>query len=325
MVQSYLLKAQSLREIEDKILDLSHDFDIKIFTQLFKEFYEGVRELKNEMLEIASISFDPVQKIHERELVEYLQGILMESDFKELHMKMLLVVVYNLQQSIPDFDITLLFSNPDYISESINKLQGEIRSEVMELMSTDAEFEDYETDDKLTMDVLYNVFNPYIYISDLRKAGVLIITSDAEPENFSRVTSTIKECYAFQQYLAVAVLCRTAIEIALKDLYNKLGFTTKKSPENSIAKQYFNELRKKSRKTYPNEFDPSPRDLRNLICKLPEYEKFEENLDNMYGNLSRIVHGSMVINKEKSEYYMKETFWLIHEMYLELKLDVDRF
>ena len=168
--------------------------------------------------------------------------------------------------------------------------------------------------------MLYIMFSIHIsIIEDLRKAGALIIKSDSEPENFGRIISTIRECFAFQQYLAVAALCRTALEVVLRDLYQKLGFTTKKTPEHAIAKTYFDEIKRLTGKAYPNQFDPSPRDLRYLICRLPEFEEFKEDLDTLYGDLSRIVHGSSTVNKIKSEEYMKETFWIIHEMYLEVK------
>lgn len=131
----------------------------------------------------------------------------------------------------------------------------------------------------------------------------------------------MKQCYAFQQYLAVVVLCRTALEIALRDLYEKLGFTEKRTGANAIAKGYFDQQREKKNRKYINEYDPSPVDLRKLICKLPEYEDFEDDLSDLYGSLSRVIHGSVdsVKSRGKAEKFMQETVWLIHDLYLRLK------
>ena len=178
---------------------------------------------------------------------------------------------------------------------------------------------DFNSEDELTANHLYDWIGPYDYIEDLRNAGAILVASKELPENFSHVVYTIKKCYAFQQYLAVIVLCRTALEIALRDLYIKLGFTEKGSPTNSIAYNYFVERRKDKNRKYTNEYDPSPEDLRKLICRLPEYEEYEDELSDLYGKLSRVIHGSAesAKGKNKAEEFMKETVWLIHDLYMQ--------
>ena len=75
-----------------------------------------------------------------------------------------------------------------------------------------------------------------------------------------------------------------------------------------MAKRHFNEIRRATGKTYPNQFNPELRDLLQLICKLEKYQKYEEDLYKLYGDLSNVVHGSTYISKDDAEEFIKETF-----------------
>ena len=321
MLDANLKKARKLRELEDKILDLSPDFDFKVFIQLYSDFFEGVKELKNQNLSIPSISHTATSA-EEEELLEYLQYLLMEKDFHELSKKKIFIMLNNIRSNTPDFSFDRINTDLfEYLEEIYSNLNDAIRKDLEEFASITPDNEDFDVVDDITRDELYQWFNPYGYIEDLRQVGTLILKTDSLPEHFDRITSTIKESFAFQQYLAVAVMCRTALEITLRDLYKKLGFTKKRTPEHNIAKEHFDKIRRATGRTYPNQFNPEPRDLRQLICKLEEYQKYEEDLDKLYGDLSRVVHGTNIIRRDKAEEYIQETYWLIHEMYMELKSD----
>ena len=321
MNNSDLNKAKELKELEEKILSSDSDLKIRDYITLYKDFYDGLRKLKNEYLEQPVNSF-PTNSKDDEELLDYLQYILLEKDFTALTKKRLNILIQVLIQNLEDFSIDSLSEDfESYLTTSFDRLEGSVKNQLEELFSKDLEELDIKVEEKLVDDVFYNVHNPYSYIEALKKVGSLIVKSDSLPGNLSNVISTIKESYAFQQHLAVAAMCRTALEIVLRDIYKKLGFTTRKTPEHAIAKAYFDKMKHVNGKTYINQFDPSPRDLRFLICRLPEFEHFKEDLENIYADLSRVVHGTTTINKKRAEYYIEETFLIIHEMYLEIKSD----
>lgn len=319
MLHSDLNKAKKLKELEDKILALSPDFGVNVFIQLYQDFYEGVKELKNKKLGISTISIS-AKTSEENDLVEYLQYLLVEERFSELYSKKLSLVSHSVVKNTPDFSFEKARADFEhYFFEAYNNLDQDVRDELDSLLSLSSEYHDDHELDKLADYEFYSWFSPDAYIESLRSVGALVIKTDSLPEHFDRITATIKESFAFQQYLAVAVLCRTALEVALRDLYKKLGFTSKRTPENIIAKEHFSKIRKATGKTYPNQFNPEPRDLRQLICKLEEYQEYEEELDKLYGELSRVVHGNKIVKRKEAEKFIQEVYWLIHDLYMELK------
>ena len=320
MIESDLEKAKELRLLEEKFLELDPDIDINIFIQLNQDFYTGVRELKNKYVTTASLSVNTELNDEQNELLEYLQYLLLEREFTDLQSKRSLIRWYYVYSNTPNFSFEKAESDPSkYILEAIMNLDEEKRNLFYRISEYSLAEDDLIQDDEISWDIFFEWLCPAFYVRDLKRAGTLIVESDSLPIIFDRVTSTIKQCFAFQQYLAVAAMCRTALEVVLRDLYVKLGFTTKRSPEHNMAKSYFDRLKIDKKKKYINQYDPSPRDYRILICKLPEFEKYHDDLNTIYGDLSSVVHGNSNISKDDAEEFVKETFWIIHEMYAELK------
>ena len=316
--KKYLKKAGELSDLEKKILNLSENFDVSIYIKMYQEFYDGVNEIRNSFLNESSV---PISTDTETELdaLDYLQGILNNNTFEELEKKKSLLFVKNVYLKSKNISYERIKKDFNaYFIELFESLNEEFKKELSELSDINI-YSDPIADEDLIYQEFYDWYGPYDYIHGMRVAGTILIHSDELPEHFDRITSTIKQSFAFQQYLAVAVLCRTALEVALRDLYKKLGFTTKRTPEHNIAKEHFDKIRSATGNIYLDQFDPSPRDLRYLICRLPEFEIYKEDLDKLYGDLSRIVHGSTIVKKNKAEEFMKETYWIIHEMYLEVK------
>lgn len=309
--EHFLNKAEELSELEDKILNLSIEFNVDVFLDLIEQFYVGIEEIRDAFIETAVLPVT-ISEVNE-DNVEFLQAILNNESFEKLEQKRVKVALRYFfenatkkkkEESFDDWIIRAFEESDQGVLDKYNRINsyGELNINLIE---------------DLVDEYLYSWFGPYQYIEDLRNAGAVLINSQKTPDNITHVISTIKSCYAFQQHLAVIVLCRTALEIALRDLYLKLGFAKKGSPTNSIAYNYFVERRQNKRKKYANEYDPSPEDLRNLICRLPEYQDFEEDLRELYSKLSRVIHGSAdnASGKDRSEKFMKETFWLIHDLY----------
>jgi hypothetical protein len=308
-------RAKYLLDLEEKILRLDDSEDIDLYIKLYSEFYQGIFELRSKFIGVSSLNVPGSKNLDHP--IQDLQTILNVEHFQKLNEKRNRIVI---QAYLANTNLSPKDSTLDEIAEDAIENTPEETKEKINLMNS-IERPDIDEEEKLADSHLFDWFGPYEYVEALSSAGAILVKSESLPDNFENVTSTVKKCYAFQQYLAVTVLCRTALEIALRDLYMKLGFKKKGSPEYGIAKQYFDDIREKTGKTYINEFKPSPVNLRYLICKLPEYEGFYDDLDKLYSDLSRIIHGSRVINKDRAESYMRKTYWIIHEMYLELKAD----
>jgi hypothetical protein len=70
----------------------------------------------------------------------------------------------------------------------------------------------------LGSDLFYSWFSHYEYIKGLFEIGALIISCGKIPANLSGFVEEARHCYTFQQYSAVFSLCRTILEVCIKDI-----------------------------------------------------------------------------------------------------------
>lgn len=72
--------------------------------------------------------------------------------------------------------------------------------------------------EELGRESLYSWMSHIEYAEGLYRAGALVVACGEIPKNLQSFTSEARLCYAFQQYNAVCALCRTMLEIAVRDL-----------------------------------------------------------------------------------------------------------
>ena len=72
--------------------------------------------------------------------------------------------------------------------------------------------------EKLGSDLFYSWFCDYEYIQGLYEIGALTLSCGDVPKNLSRFVDEARHCYTFQQYNAVFSLCRTILEVCIKDI-----------------------------------------------------------------------------------------------------------
>ena len=70
----------------------------------------------------------------------------------------------------------------------------------------------------LIFDEFYIWFGPYEYVEKLYNIGSLILAVGHLPKHLSSFVDEARQCYAFHQYAAVYSLCRTMLEICVRDL-----------------------------------------------------------------------------------------------------------
>jgi hypothetical protein len=155
----------------------------------------------------------------------------------------------------------------------------------------------------------------YGYVLGLYHAGALIARVGSLPVNLKSFLQEVRECYAFERYLAVCALCRTVLEISVKDIYNLEGFNDRDSEVHHIAAEYFDtKYGSRDYKTVEN-YNISLADARNVLCRLPEFKDFKWRIRNLQQVLNKVVHGRETPGPGKAHELVKETLEIVHELY----------
>lgn len=81
----YLDKARGLLELEEKILSFSDDIDIEIFIELFEEFYDGVKEIRDAFIDIEALPIDISNT--DSTAIDFLQAVLNNDPFEDVEKK----------------------------------------------------------------------------------------------------------------------------------------------------------------------------------------------------------------------------------------------
>ena len=167
-----------------------------------------------------------------------------------------------------------------------------------------AEFFDYtpESDnlEEMTLEHFLSWFSHYDYVYAILETAALVLKSDKLPDDLSKFLSEIRQCYAFQQYLASILLCRTSLELGL---YHKC-IAEGRIPEYNPSK-----------KTYVEDFVPPFSIMREKLTILGDFEDFDLPLRDLYHELSRYIHGQHHANKDTARDLLTRTFQLLHDMY----------
>jgi hypothetical protein len=195
--------------------------------------------------------------------------------------------------------------NPDarLIIEKI--MSGELLS-VEKAMSgsTIEEFLKGELDENdienLGSDLFYSWFSHYEYIQGLYEIGTLTLSCGKIPANLSKFVDEARHCYTFQQFNAVFALCRTILEVCIKDL----AIANKILPEDSHKIRYM-----KSR-------TPDLYDLINQLCdRFTTFKQVRNRLHKLRSTTNFIIHGNRLVKREEAKDILKETLLVIHQLY----------
>jgi hypothetical protein len=150
----------------------------------------------------------------------------------------------------------------------------------------DARFEE------LSWDLLYSWFGPIAYVESLARTGFLILGTSV-PESFHQFIDQARQCIAFQQYLAVYSLCRTILEIAVRDVGQKSG---KLPRDHGNVKEDI--LRRFST-------------MKNKV--VPTYQRPE--IEKIYDKASGLIHGNKVVGETEALDLFDRTLKAVHNLY----------
>ena len=163
---------------------------------------------------------------------------------------------------------------------------------------TEDDFED------LGRDSLYSWMSHVEYAEGLYRAGALVVACGEIPTNLERFTAEARQCYAFQQFNAVCALCRTMLEISVRDLAIAYGLLPRDSEKVS-------HLSVRGRK-------PHGPDLQELIHQITEHSDLRHLRDALHRirqSTNAIIHGRRSMSESEALRVLKETLSGIHRLY----------
>lgn len=171
----------------------------------------------------------------------------------------------------------------DKIIEHLAKQSGE----TLEL----DELEEEEIN-SLGSDLLYSWFSHYEYIRNLYSISSLILGIPI-PDRLKELIAEARLCYAFERYSAVYSLCRTILEVTIKDICirGKLLQPDKKGNVN---------------------FDSyTTRQLRDAVSN----GSLNDKIRDLYKDTSLFIHGNNTVLSIKGIDAFKQTLTIVQELY----------
>jgi hypothetical protein len=164
--------------------------------------------------------------------------------------------------------------------------------EVDSTLGMDDELDLDEMDD-LKWDVFYSSFYPYEYVQGLYEIGSSIVGITV-PEHLLPYVSQARQCYTFRQLIAVISLCKTILEVAVRDQSERKGHF-KESGGNII------------------DFDSFiPREL---IRQATSPGVLRDRIDDLYSETSKAIHGRTTIDRDTAKRTFRETMSAVHRLY----------
>ena len=151
---------------------------------------------------------------------------------------------------------------------------------------------DFDEQSNLGSNLFYSWISDYEYMEGLFKIGSLLIGTSI-PNILERYVDQARKCYALQQYLSVYALCRTILEISVRDIGQRKG----RLPRDKVKVKH-TELRKLHY-------------MKNKV--VPKFLKGDAG--RIYDRTSGLIHGRKTIGKEDAYDMFKRTLELVQKLY----------
>ncbi|HUU28984.1 MAG TPA: hypothetical protein VM123_14340 [archaeon] len=161
-----------------------------------------------------------------------------------------------------------------------------------ELLSDELDESELE---ELGFDLFFSWFSHLDYVREMYEVGALILGVSKLPENLYPCIKQVRKCFVFQQYLAVCTLCRTALEISVRDICIKKGLLKKE--QNKII-----DIR-----TYQE-------NLSSMINKVSKGD-LRIKLHTLRDKMNFIIHGHRDVGIGEAKEILTETFKTIQDLY----------
>lgn len=171
---------------------------------------------------------------------------------------------------------------------------------------------DIERLQNLSDEHFFSWFDPFDYIEGLYAVGSLVVGSGKVPRRLESLIGELRHCFVFKQYHATYALCRTALEISIRDVFEQEGLNDPHSENYIYVEQ---RISKSNRRWFMDAPDPSLAQMIGMLCLLRSYRHLKRELRNIVSRGNDIVHGFKTATREDSERMMRSTLRAIHDLY----------
>jgi len=174
----------------------------------------------------------------------------------------------------------------------------------------------------LESNLFYSWFSGNDYVKELYNVGSLIVSVGDIPSSLLKFVDELRSCYVFQRYLAVYSLCRTVIEIAMSDLFDKNGLNNKSSQNYQQIKKHIVEseasLPEHKKFQFPRKTPMLYQSIK-MLTNMDSYTHLEATLNDIREKTNPLVHGNIDNHINKPLEIIKITLQSVHDLY-EVKL-----
>lgn len=147
---------------------------------------------------------------------------------------------------------------------------------------------------------LYSWMSHVEYAEGLYQVGALVVGCRGLPDNLSTFVREARQCFAFQQYNAVCALCRTMLELSVKDIATAFSILPA-DRENIVHLAVRGQV-------------PLSR-LIGEITAIPAFRHLQDELHQVRILTNAIVHGNRSVDATEAAAILKRTLDSIHSLY----------
>jgi len=173
--------------------------------------------------------------------------------------------------------------------------------------------------EEIMLDEIHAHFSTLEYVSNKIQTSILILNKESIPKILHKFVDEIRECLAFERYLATSILLRSTFEIAIEDLCkeNKLDNLSETDFWNVKSRFWDNIIRK----GHINSYDHisiqqiSLLEKIDLLCLLEKFEPFNNDCHSLRKKTNPIIHGKINLDYYEVERLTNKTFQLIYSLY----------
>lgn len=149
--------------------------------------------------------------------------------------------------------------------------------------------------EELGSDLFYSWFSHYEYVEGLYNIGSLIVGISVPPA-LKEFVAEARACFAFQQYNAVYSLCRTILEVGIRDVCKRKGIIKTKKENLTYLEQYQD-------------------NISQLIDKISKGGLRKKIKHIYYSKTSFLIHGHKTTTQKEAKEVLHETLKTVQEVY----------
>ena len=164
----------------------------------------------------------------------------------------------------------------------------------------------------LSRELFFSWFDPYGYIEDLYEVGSLVVSAGRLPDYLEDLVEEMRHCFVFKQFHATCALCRTVLEISVRDIFELQGLDDPHSDNYIYVEQ---RISKSNRRWFMDDPDPPLAQMIGMLCLLRPYRHMKKELRDIVSRGNDMVHGNRSVTRDEADYILRTTLRLIHDMY----------